>query len=238
MIKMILAGASLALMAVPASAAVNLVQNGSFETGLSNWTIGGSDDASKTGGGKDPVAITYGAAQPYPVGAYGEAVPVANAPTSSPDAAGSHGAYFVTDWATNQSLTQSVYLAAGNYEIGFSLYAPGNGYGNAGDASFSGTIAGVTLVNRLVSEGPKQAWEAFSGNATVVSSGWYDVSFVFNTGYHPSKDVVIDQVYIMSSKDGGTVIPGVPEPATWAMLIAGFGLVGAAARRRRPIVAA
>jgi hypothetical protein len=26
----------------------------------------------------------------------------------------------------------------------------------------------------------------------------------------------------------------VPEPATWAMLIAGFGLVGAAARRRRP----
>ena len=26
---------------------------------------------------------------------------------------------------------------------------------------------------------------------------------------------------------------GVPEPATWAMLITGFGLVGAAARRRR-----
>jgi len=25
----------------------------------------------------------------------------------------------------------------------------------------------------------------------------------------------------------------VPEPGTWAMLIAGFGLVGAAARRRR-----
>ncbi|MCG2840291.1 THxN family PEP-CTERM protein [Sandaracinobacter sp. RS1-74] len=30
---------------------------------------------------------------------------------------------------------------------------------------------------------------------------------------------------------------GVPEPATWAMLIAGFGLVGAAARRRRSDVA-
>ncbi len=30
----------------------------------------------------------------------------------------------------------------------------------------------------------------------------------------------------------------VPEPATWAMLIAGFGLVGAAARRRRRYAAA
>jgi len=34
-------------------------------------------------------------------------------------------------------------------------------------------------------------------------------------------------------RDPGTVDPfGVPEPASWAMLIAGFGLVGAAMRRR------
>jgi hypothetical protein len=38
------------------------------------------------------------------------------------------------------------------------------------------------------------------------------------------------------SRISGTVIAGpggVPEPATWAMLIIGFGLVGAAARRRK-----
>ena len=32
--------------------------------------------------------------------------------------------------------------------------------------------------------------------------------------------------------------PGVPEPASWAMMLAGFGLVGAAVRRRSTIVAA
>jgi hypothetical protein len=37
--------------------------------------------------------------------------------------------------------------------------------------------------------------------------------------------------------DGVPSVGGVPEPATWAMLIAGFGLVGASARRRRPVAA-
>ncbi|KPF78254.1 hypothetical protein IP88_04270 [alpha proteobacterium AAP81b] len=35
---------------------------------------------------------------------------------------------------------------------------------------------------------------------------------------------------------GGTA--GIPEPASWALLIAGFGLTGAAARRRRALAAA
>lgn len=34
------------------------------------------------------------------------------------------------------------------------------------------------------------------------------------------------------------IVAGVPEPAAWAMLIAGFGVVGAAQRRRRAVVAA
>ncbi len=36
---------------------------------------------------------------------------------------------------------------------------------------------------------------------------------------------------------GLTIGSAIPEPASWAMLIAGFGLVGAAARRRRPVAA-
>lgn len=36
----------------------------------------------------------------------------------------------------------------------------------------------------------------------------------------------------------GSVVGGVPEPTTWALLVGGFGLVGVAARRRRTVVAA
>lgn len=43
-----------------------------------------------------------------------------------------------------------------------------------------------------------------------------------------------DLRFVFTNVGGGEV--GVPEPATWAMLIAGFGLVGFAARRRRGTV--
>ncbi|WP_188764074.1 PEPxxWA-CTERM sorting domain-containing protein, partial [Sandarakinorhabdus glacialis] len=33
----------------------------------------------------------------------------------------------------------------------------------------------------------------------------------------------------------GDAVGGVPEPATWGMMIVGFGLVGAAARRRKAL---
>ena len=36
----------------------------------------------------------------------------------------------------------------------------------------------------------------------------------------------------------GWLLEAVPEPGTWAMLIGGFGMVGAAARRRRSVAVA
>lgn len=46
---------------------------------------------------------------------------------------------------------------------------------------------------------------------------------------------------VFQVRNGGVVVPpvdGVPEPATWALMIIGFGLVGVASRRRTATVAA
>lgn len=212
-----------AVCAAPVAAApVNYVTNGSFENGLAGWTIGGADAQ-----GYPPVAIFYNSNAGYPTGAFGEAVPQNNAPTNSPDPVGLRAAYFVSDFATNQSLSQVVGpLAPGTYQIGFSAYAPANGYANFYDATFQGVVASVALASYPVSSGPVTTWQTFAGTANL-AGGNYLVEFVFNTGGFPAKDVVIDQVYVIEGN------PPIPEPATLTLFGAGTGVFGMLLRRRR-----
>ena len=71
---------------------------------------------------------------------------------------------------------------------------------------------------------------AFStGHTNFLDIGSDDGSFVWNVGdLHAADGLLIP----------GGVSPGVPEPATWSLLIGGFGLAGAALRRRRAMVPA
>jgi len=229
MFRIIAAGSVVALLGAAPASAANLVTNGSFESGLAGWTYAGGENPPPGTQLFPPVAIYYGAAQPYPSGAFGEAVPANNAATNSPDAVGTRAGYFVSDFANNpnQTLRQSVFLTAGTYQIGFSSYAPANGYANTGDGSFTGIVASLALASYNVSAGPVTTWQTFAGAANIAADGVYDIEFTFYTNAFPSKDIVIDQVYIIA----GNPPIDVPEPLSLALL--GAGLLGLAAARRR-----
>lgn len=106
---------------------------------------------------------------------------------------------------------------AGNFDIVFNYDSLGFG----GNAS-AGYNAGQNGADGTYYELPgSRSGEAFAdGNGFALASG---------------SNVGIDGRYIFSVRNGA-VLPGgsdVPEPATWALMILGFGAVGAAMRRRR-----
>jgi hypothetical protein len=138
-----------------ASAATNLVGNGSFE-GLTGRTPAGWSIGGVAVDGANPVAIRYNQKSNYPTGAQGEAAPTDNATSLSPDPAAQNGVYFVSDEAKNLSLYQHVYLTPGSYEIGFDSYDTFNGAEQPHDATFTANIAGVHLANfNLASVAPE-----------------------------------------------------------------------------------
>ena len=63
----------------------------------------------------------------------------------------------------------------------------------------------------------------------VASGGYCSVAFGFGIAPRP---VIKPACASLSS------IAGVPEPASWALMVAGFGVIGAAARRRTMTFAA
>jgi hypothetical protein len=219
------AATAIMLAASPAAALTNLINNGSFE-------LGSPGTGGFVGWTKDNVPvnapasiITYDVEDTYPLGAFGEKITPDNLVTSnSPDAVGTQAAYFVSDFATNESIFQTTFLTPGRYEVGFSYYLPQNGLNNPGIASFTATIFEQTVATTAINEDSLgRIWFLAAGEVLIKTAGEYETRFTFNSNGNPSKDIVIDRVYAGA----------VPEASTWAMLIAGFGLVGAAARRRR-----
>lgn len=223
--NLIIGAVALSALAAPAFAANQLV-NGSFESGFTGWTVGGvSDD------GYPPVVIPYNSAASYPGGAFGEPIPPDNAVSPSTDPVGDHGVYFVADLAHPQTLSQVVNVVAGNiYTFGFDVYVPFNGAANANDASFSAVVGGLNFATFTASSLPPGTWLHYQTSAFAGGTGSVSFDFAYNSFGVPAKDFVIDRVFF------GTT--DVPEPASWALMLGGFGLVGGtlrAARRRTAV---
>ena len=227
--KTLLIGATGLAMSMAAPAfAQNLVSNGSFETGsFGPWVPTNTS-------GTAPVVITYGNTNGYPTGAFGEAILPNTVASASPDAVGRYVAYFSSDTANPDSITQTItgLVAGRTYNLGFDYYAPQNGINNPFDATLSllingSTVSSVTAGGNQQPATPGQTWFNFSSTFTPVTSGPATLSFNFRGLGTTAADFAIDRVFVTAA---------VPEPATWSMLILGFGLVGGAMRRRRTSV--
>ncbi|OSZ69289.1 hypothetical protein CAP39_10625 [Sphingomonas sp. IBVSS1] len=79
-------------------------------------------------------------------------------------------------------------------------------------------------------------FNAGSNNAVSCNLGnsfdWVGITFTDENG----DPVTTDPITSASGQNYNVAfspMPAVPEPASWAMMIAGFGLIGAVARRRR-----
>jgi PEP-CTERM motif len=217
-----------------ASASANLIQDGSFENfGDGTGAIGAPWVYSAVSPDVDPATvIDYNSGAGYPTGAFNEPIPAPTQVAQDPDAVGTHAAYFVADNAT-ETLSQTIAtLAPGVYTIGFSAYVPQNGFDNQGDATFSGMVAGQTLVTFDVhaSGALVDTWTNYVGTLTVGpgDTGPFTTQFSFHSDPGASADVVIDQVFVVAGAPGS-----VPEPASWALMILGFGGAGVAMRSRR-----
>lgn len=68
-------------------------------------------------------------------------------------------------------------------------------------------------------------------NIDLTGHGTDPLSFNFNTKHHEGDYFGLDFVYLNG-------IPAVPEPATWTLMLAGFGGLGAALRSRRRVALA
>jgi hypothetical protein len=208
------ATAAVAIAASSPALSAEMITNGGFENGsFAGWTL------SNVGGGTAPVVIAVNQAGQYPVGAFGEAIPTA------PNG-GNYVAYFSSDTANPDTLSQMVNVVAGTtYNLSFDYYVPQNGYNNPNDATLGfkiGNVLSNTLQAGSPSGTPVKTWLHFTTDYTATTTGAVNMAFQFRGLGSTAADFAVDNVSMKA----------VPEPATWAMMILGLGIVGTSLRRR------
>jgi len=195
--------------ATSASAAVNIVVNPSFEMGSGVDTAKGNLDTSITGW------TTYTRLGLPSTGAY-------YASTASWDASDGQRSVELNG-AMQGGIYQDVILQVGKqykFSFDYSVDPSGSRLNNPFTASVRSFNNGISYVRPVGHSATNMLYNTFEIVFTATNAA-NRVSF--NSGNAGQFGVVIDAVNLAL----------VPEPATWAMLIAGFGMVGFSMRRRR-----
>jgi hypothetical protein len=140
-----------------------------------------------------------------------------------------HLLYIVENAGTYSGLgtNQVIFTPISGFEISLESFRARRLFTGIGDYSFSlrdsigNTI--YSLNTMLPSNGAEQTF--------VVGSNWFFGPLTFVVGNAPQSPL-IDNLMLNVRAAAGPPTGAIPEPASWAMMIIGFGLVGSAARRR------
>lgn len=234
---------ALAAAAMPAMAATNLVTNGSFEmsnvgtdhqiigTDLTGWTTSTSIykyNYLLSGASQTVTPFSYdGGGQPGP----DDRRQPASFTGVSPD-----GGNFVGldgDLSYGAPITQSITGLTAGHMYKLSFYWAADQIRNR---------TGPTTNQILATLGADTQGTPVVAVATQGFDGWFKQSFT----YTASSGTEVLSFFANGSPVGlppyalvdGVSLTAVPEPAMWALMVGGFGLVGAALRRRTGVVAA
>jgi len=127
--------------------------------------------------------------------------------------------------APGSELSLITFTPAAGYEVSFSSFSWGNG-----------TATFVNYVLELVDADSNVLFhlEPNTEGSHVANTAYFSGPLTFRFGNGGSGAAVVDNLALDLRQVSG---PGVPEPATWAMMILGFGAAGTMARRRRQLAA-
>jgi hypothetical protein len=101
------------------------------------------------------------------------------------------------------------------------------------DASNDALLSGLSTTFDYLPGATSSSWTMYTLTAYVPTSGSVRVRFTGDSASVARGAPGLDNVSLAA-----TPVGGVPEPGTWALMIAGFGLAGGALRRTRRAVAA